>query len=80
MFYTYVLKSITDNSEYVGMSASPEKRLIEHNRGKVRSTKGKLPWKIIYLKDFSDRPLARTHEKYLKSAAGRRFRKTILGD
>ena len=78
--FTYILESLVDRSMYVGMSSNPEKRLSEHNRGKVHSTKRKIPWKIIYLKDFPDRILARRHEKYLKSAAGRRFRKNIRGN
>ena len=79
-FFVYILKSFFDGSQYVGMSSNPENRLLEHNRGKVRSTKKKVPWKIIYLKDFPDRASAREHEVYLKSAAGRRFRQKLLGN
>ena len=78
--FTYILESLVDHSMYVGMSSNPEKRLSEHNRGKVYSTKRKIPWKIIYLKDFPDRSSARKHEKYLKSGAGRRFRKKHMGN
>ena len=75
----YVLVSGLDSSQYVGMSEDPERRLKEHNSGKVRSTKSKAPWRIIYIEEFSTRQEARIREKYLKSAAGRRFRKKLLG-
>jgi len=75
----YVLQSEKDGSQYVGMSNDTQRRLKEHNRGSVRSTKSKLPWKKIYEEKYENRIEARKREKYLKSAAGRRFRKT-LGD
>ncbi len=77
MIYVYVLKSLKDDSKYVGMSANPEDRLKDHNRGKVKSTKSKIPWKIIHVESFKSRKEAREREKYLKSAAGRRFRKEL---
>ncbi|MBL4653468.1 MAG: GIY-YIG nuclease family protein [Flavobacteriales bacterium] len=75
----YVLVSEKYDSQYVGMSDNPERRLAEHNRGKVKSTKGKMPWRKIYEEEYETRVDARKREVYLKSAAGRRFRKT-LGD
>ncbi len=47
-FKVYILKSLNFNRYYVGYSADAEKRLSEHNKGKVRSTKAYKPWKIIY--------------------------------
>jgi len=53
--------------------------LLSHNAGKVKSTKSYLPWKLIYNEEFETRIEARKREKYLKSAAGRRWRKNNLG-
>ena len=75
----YILKSERHGSYYVGMSSRPESRLKEHNDGRVKSTKGKGPWKMVHQEEFENRVEARKREKYLKSAAGRRFRKNILG-
>lgn len=80
MFYIYVLKSKKDNSQYIGLSENIEERLKEHNAGRVASTKSKRPWRLIYTEPFLKRLEARKREKYLKSAAGRRFRKKIVGD
>jgi putative endonuclease len=39
-YYVYVIKSEIDGRLYKGMSQDPPSRLIQHNAGKVRSTKG----------------------------------------
>ena len=63
---------------YVGMSINYENRLKEHNSGKTKSTKAFIPWKIIHTEEYPSREAAREREKYLKSAAGRRWRKEHL--
>lgn len=57
------------------MTNRPESRLVEHNLGKTPSTKAFVPWYMVYKEVFADRIKARQREKYLKSAAGRRWRK-----
>jgi len=61
------------------MSVDPSYRLKTHNRIRVKSSKSNVPWRIVHLKEFDNRLAAREYEKYLKSAAGRRFRKKQLG-
>jgi putative endonuclease len=80
VFYVYVLKSKKDCSQYIGLSQNVKERLKEHNAGSVTSTKPKRPWQLMYTESFTTRLEARKREKYLKSAAGRRFRKEIAGD
>ena len=73
MWQVYVLKSLKDNNYYVGMSENVNRCIKEHNTGKVRSTKSRIPFKLIYVEKFTEIASARKHEKYLKSAAGRRY-------
>ena len=73
MIVVYVIESLTDNTWYTGMAKDAEHRLREHNGGKNRFTKGHLPWKIIYTETHPDWTSARVREKYLKSAAGKRW-------
>ena len=75
--FVYVLQSEVNQNQYVGMSDNPERRLSDHNRGKVKTTRTAKPWKIIYQEKCKDRLEARVREKYLKSAAGRKFRKKL---
>ncbi|MGX1929605.1 GIY-YIG nuclease family protein [Flagellimonas sp. 2504JD4-2] len=75
MFYVYVLYSSRFDRYYIGMTTNLEKRLAEHNNGKTQSTKPYVPWEIVWREDYETRESARIREKYLKSAAGRRWRK-----
>nr|WP_299384610.1 GIY-YIG nuclease family protein [Allomuricauda sp.] len=75
MFYVYVLYSTGCHRYYVGMTTNIERRLAEHNHGKTRSTKSFIPWTVVHRESFKTRLEARQREKYLKSAAGRRWRK-----
>jgi putative endonuclease len=59
---------------YIGITSNLERRLIEHRRRQSPSTKkfgGK--FEIIYTKEFPDYTKIRSHEKYLKSGAGRQL-------
>ncbi|MBI5466041.1 MAG: GIY-YIG nuclease family protein [Candidatus Kerfeldbacteria bacterium] len=77
MFYTYALKSLTDGHLYIGLTQDVEKRLKEHNTGKTRSTRNRLPFRLIYQESFNTRLEARQKEKYLKSGIGREFLKSL---
>jgi putative endonuclease len=79
MFYTYVLKSLSHKTLYIGSSDNPEKRLEEeHNVGRVRYTKGRMPWRLIYKESYQTRGEAMKREKFLKSGRGRKFLDGIL--
>ena len=80
MYFVYVLRSINFERHYVGLSSDVLERLKSHNGGNVVSTRPFRPWKIIHIEEFKTRAEAREREKYLKSAAGRRWRKNNLGD
>jgi putative endonuclease len=71
----YVIESLTDGTWYTGMTKDAVKRLHDHNSGKNRFTKGHRPWKIIYIEHHPDWATARVREKYLKTAAGKRWLK-----
>ena len=74
----YVLRSLQDYQNYVGLSANVDKRLKMHNAGKVRSTKSRRPFHLIYQEFVGSLQKARTREKYFKSAAGRRYLQDIF--
>jgi len=76
-YWVYVLKNEDLTRRYVGMTANLERRLGEHNAGHTKSTRNQ-KWKIVYQEVYADRNSARKREKYLKSAAGRRYLQHIL--
>jgi putative endonuclease len=77
-FIVYVLKSSKDRKRYTGMTTNMVRRLQEHNEGKVRSTKARIPFVVIYQEQFNTRLEARSREKYFKTAAGRRFLSKVI--
>jgi putative endonuclease len=70
-FYVYVLESLTDRMSYIGHTDDLSNRLIEHNSGRCRFTKGHQPWEIIYRELASSRSEAIKRERFLKSGIGR---------
>jgi len=72
-YHVYILKSINVQKTYVGMTQNIERRFKEHNAGQTSSTKAFTPWIILFAESFETRGEARNKEKYLKSAAGRRW-------
>jgi len=55
MFYTYVLESRISNNIYVGSTSDLEKRLREHNSGKMQSTKSTLHGVLFTMRLVSTR-------------------------
>ena len=67
-YYTYILKSEKDNKFYVGHTGKyPHKRLKEHNQKSIVSTKGRVPFNLIYYHEFDTRQKAIQVERKLKS-------------
>ena len=78
MFYVYVIYSLSYNSYYTGSAENVENRLKEHNSGKCRYTRGRMPWRVVYKEEYLTRSEAMKREKFLKSGQGRKLLKDIL--
>ena len=61
------MQSIQDRSYYYGHSENLDQRLIVHNKGRVRYTKEKRPWKVYYFEDFETKSQAYRRELFFKS-------------
>ena len=60
------------------MTADLETRIKYHNQGRVFSTKGFIPWKLVYTEKVDNRLNARKKEKYFKSGCGKEFIKKVI--
>ena len=78
MHYVYVLLSIKDNKFYVGYTTNIDKRIMEHIKGLVSSTKNRLPLKLIYYEVCLNQQDATHREKYLKTTYGKRYLRSRL--
>ncbi len=47
-FYTYVLKSKRDGALYIGSTSDLKRRFEEHNLGRVKATKNRRPFSLVY--------------------------------
>lgn len=68
----YVLRSIKDKRTYVGSTDNFQRRLHQHNSGKVTSTKHRAPFQVLFTEEFEILEEARKRELWYKSGAGRR--------
>ena len=78
MYFTYVLKSQKDGKFYIGYTVNLEKRIMEHNSGKVKSTKYRIPFELVYYESCREQADALHREKYLKSTYGHRYLKNRI--
>ena len=74
MYIVYVLQD-ESGALYKGMTNNLKRRLQEHRSKQTKSTIKMNDIKVVYTETCATRPEARAREKYLKSAAGRRFLK-----
>jgi putative endonuclease len=77
-YYLYILRSINDDNCYIDITADIKKRLANHNSGKVRSTRPRKPFYIIYTEQHNSIAEARNREKYLKSYSGVKEKRSIM--
>ena len=71
MWYVYILRSTIDKNLYVGSTNNIRRRLIEHNSGKVDSTKSRMPFNLEAYIAVKDQAKAIELEQYFKTGLGR---------
>jgi putative endonuclease len=74
MYYVYVLKSLRDGNLYIGQTSNLDQRLQYHNTGRVKSTKKRTPFELIYAEKFSTRGEAMKKERLLKDIKSEDFK------
>ncbi len=66
MYYVYMIESLQTGIYYKGSTSDYTRRLNEHNNGINVYTKGKGPWKLIFVQKFETKSEALLKEKKLK--------------
>ncbi len=68
MFFVYILKSQKNGAYYIGScDGEVSARLCKHNKGRVKSTRRYIPWKVTHTEKFKTRRDARQRESQIKS-------------
>ena len=65
-YYVYILVSERDHTLYTGQTKDLRRRIQRHNKGLIKSTKGKVPYTLQYFEEFASRSAAMAREWELK--------------
>jgi putative endonuclease len=78
-YYVYILESLRDHKYYTGVTHDVHKRLAFHNSGKQRSTKNRIPFKLVLVEEFQTKEEALKRETQIKSWKGGIAFKKLIG-
>jgi putative endonuclease len=78
-YWVYILRSVKDGRYYVGFTENVEERLRFHNAGLQRSTRARVPFKLVHCEDFELKSDALKREKQIKSYKGGNAFKKLVG-
>ena len=76
--YVYILKSLKNDSFYIGYTTDLKRRFKQHNNGESQATKPFRPYKLIFYEAFLNKTDAKNREIYLKSGYGRKTINKLL--
>lgn len=77
MYFVYIIKSLSTNYYYKGLTNNLNRRLKEHDNKKTSSNRSYGPWKLIHVEICDNLTHARSIEKFFKSGYGREIIKEI---
>jgi putative endonuclease len=77
-YFVYILESELNGSYYVGQTEDLQKRLEEHNKGRVQSTKYSRPWKLVHYEEYESRSESVKREREIKSYKKRAYIEKII--
>ena len=79
-YYVYILRSLKNNSFYIGHTTDLKRRFKQHNNGESSATKPYRPYKLILYEAFLNKTDAKNREIYLKGGYGRKTIKKLLAN
>jgi len=76
MFYVYFLKSLKDGNLYIGRTNNVQRRLMEHNSGRVNCTKSRRPFILLKAIEFcSETESVKMEKEYKKGFQREKIKK-----
>ena len=78
MYYLYILRSQKDFGYYIGVTNNIERRIVEHNLGKTKSIKHRIPFILVASEKYFTSSEARKREILLKK--NYKIRKALLSE
>ena len=78
MFVAYIIQSQKSERYYIGHTQNILVRLDYHNNGKVKATKNKGPWVLVYEENFETKLEANRRELEIKSKKSKRYIESLI--
>ncbi|MEK7496867.1 MAG: GIY-YIG nuclease family protein [Patescibacteria group bacterium] len=66
-YFVYILQSLVNGDIYIGSTENINNRVSLHNSGRVKSTKGYKPWKLLETHEYITRSEAVKAERFFKT-------------
>jgi putative endonuclease len=73
MFFCYILRSLKDDSFYIGQCSDLDRRMSKHFDGFSKYTATKRPLRLVYFETFATREQALQREKEIKNKKSRKY-------
>jgi len=80
MGYVYILRSLKNKKYYIGSTINLNRRLTEHNNGKVRYTSLSRPFELVFSQEYKTDSEARQIEYKLKKLKSKVIIERIISD
>jgi putative endonuclease len=77
-FSVYIIYSATLDKYYTGSCKDFGNRLLQHNSGRNKSTKGGIPWVLKYEEKYGTNQEARIRESYIKKMKSRKYLEQLI--
>jgi len=78
--YVYILQSETTGRYYIGSALNVKNRLLLHNSGRVPSTRGRGPWKLVFNQAFNTKRESQSVEFKLKKKKSKVILEKIIAE
>jgi len=72
-YSVYILFSEKLNKYYIGQTENIEVRLNNHNEGLSDFTRRGIPWRLVYVENYSTRAEAQARELQIKNKKSRKY-------
>lgn len=76
-YFIYILQA-DDGRYYIGQSDNLERRLGQHQAGRVQTTKSRTGWKLMHQEEFDTRIEAIKRERQIKKRKSRAYIKKLI--
>jgi len=80
-YYIYILESLKDGKYYIESTSDLKERVRYHNAVLQRSTKHRIPLRLVYREALPDKSSTLKQEKQIKRyTGGNAFKRLVEGD